>query len=640
MKDRITEFFFFSEEDLENFHYDTHKFGGLRFFLELAVFLAVKLGVDNPKSCISFFRMCQKFLVGIEGLKAYDGYKYPASGMINFLLFVRLCRFKTREDGLEFLERHKGWAMALGFNNGAPHESDVTKFVNKIGDDLDVYFVQLLRFIRENVQIEGIKAFRIIGFLQHSNRFGVRVKTRTGMKFTSYSRGKKRASTHWAGMTLILDALYGLGIINMIENIPAKKKIRGYPMLQISLTLIVKMITGLEDLHELENEVEDDPLLAMFCTIENDDTPSISTLSRDVERYSVAELRKSCKLILQWLKELKLIDGSVASVDGSKIYTEGKVQEGTAEVYDYIKKENKRGYKIFAIYDPICGILIDFRLFPINQADNPNLIPLIESARDILGKATLKKVYFDRGFYDGEHFDWLNKNHIQFVCRGKQHTKVAEQVSEIPMDEYVEEILASPKEYQPTTERGKKAKAKRDVLKEPVKIAEKMVDVTNCEKRLRAIAVKHKGKKSIDIWLTSIPASLCSAKGVIDEYRNRWGVEVFFKEEKSYWYLNNLPSRKLNAVKCTICFNFIAYNLISIFKKTLSEKYQNVGIKVLRREVLRKNAIMYFNEDGFELEFNVKKTKEKYYEHVESINSFVEKMREKRDILDAISLSH
>jgi hypothetical protein len=246
----------------------------LRFFLELAVFLAVKLGVDNPKSGISFFRMCRKFLEGIEGLLAYDCYKYSASCMINFLLFVRLCRFETREDGLKFLEKHKGRAMALGFNNGAPHESDVTKFVNEIGDDLDVYFVQLLRFIHKNVQIEEIKAFHIIGFLQHSNRFGVRIKTRTETKFASYSRGKKRASTHWVGMTLILDALYGLGIINMIENIPAKKKIRGYPMLQISLTLIVKMITGLEDLHELDNEVEDDPLLAMFCTIENDDTPA------------------------------------------------------------------------------------------------------------------------------------------------------------------------------------------------------------------------------------------------------------------------------------------------------------------------------------------------------------------------------
>ncbi len=60
----------------------------------------------------------------------------------------------------------------------------------------------------------------------------------------------------------------------------------------------------------------------------------------------------------------------------------------------------------------------------------------------------------------------------------------------------------------------------------------------------------------------------------------------------------------------------------------------------IRREVLRKNAIMYFNEDGFELEFNVKKTKEAYYGHIESINRFVAKMREKINILDAISLSH
>jgi len=36
-------------------------------------------------------------------------------------------------------------------------------------------------------------------------------------------------------------------------------------------------------------------------------------------------------------------------------------------------------------------------------------------------------------------------------------------------------------------------------------------------------------------------------------------LRFFFKEEKSYWYLNKLPSRKINAVKCTIYFNFIAY---------------------------------------------------------------------------------
>jgi hypothetical protein len=47
------------------------------------------------------------------------------------------------------------------------------------------------------------------------------------------------------------------------------------------------------------------------------------------------------------------------------------------------------------------------------------------------------------------------------------------------------------------TEREKRAKAKRDAEREPVKIAPRQ-DATNCKKkRLRAIAVKEKGKKDI-----------------------------------------------------------------------------------------------------------------------------------------------
>jgi hypothetical protein len=50
-----------------------------------------------------------------------------------------------------------------------------------------------------------------------------------------------------------------------------------------------------------------------------------------------------------------------------------------------------------------------------NHLDQIGITEPIKSARDILGKSTLKKLYFDRGFYEGEHFDWPNKNHIQFV---------------------------------------------------------------------------------------------------------------------------------------------------------------------------------------------------------------------------------
>ena len=114
------EYFFFSEEELGEFSYETYKFGGLRFFLELAIFLAKKLGLENPEIGISFFRMVRGFLEGVEGLKGYDGYNYSAAAMIHFLLFLRLCRIATRANGLEFLRKHEEWAIALGFSTGIP----------------------------------------------------------------------------------------------------------------------------------------------------------------------------------------------------------------------------------------------------------------------------------------------------------------------------------------------------------------------------------------------------------------------------------------------------------------------------------------------------------------------------------------
>jgi len=74
-------------------------------------------------------------------------------------IFVRLCRFKTSEDGLLFLEQHKGWAMALGFNNGAPHESDVTKFVNFNEDGFELEFNVKKTKEKYHEHLESINSF-------------------------------------------------------------------------------------------------------------------------------------------------------------------------------------------------------------------------------------------------------------------------------------------------------------------------------------------------------------------------------------------------------------------------------------------------------------------------------------------------
>ncbi len=188
MEQYAPNFFFFSKKNLDDFHYGTYKFGGLRFFLELAIFLGSKSVTNNPKSCIIFFRMCRDYLVKIDAIKSCDGYKYSSAAMINLLLFVNICRFEKREKAIQFLEKHKEWAIALGFYDGVPNESDITKFINKIGTGLDTCFILLLKFIHENVSIDGITEIQIIGFLQHSDRVGIRI--RTGKQFTGYSQKK------------------------------------------------------------------------------------------------------------------------------------------------------------------------------------------------------------------------------------------------------------------------------------------------------------------------------------------------------------------------------------------------------------------------------------------------------------------
>ena len=84
----------------------------------------------------------------------------------------------------------------------------------------------------------------------------------------------------------------------------------------------------------------------------------------------------------------------------------------------------------------------------------------------------------------------------------------------------------------------------------------------------------------------------------------------------------------------------MSISYVQRFANIIRFSHENVGIKVLRRMVLRKKAILYFKEVGFELEFNAKKAKTGYQELITSINRFGEKRREKLTVLQCDSISH
>ena len=291
-------------------------------------------------------------------------------------------------------------------------------------------------------------------------------------KFVRYDKKIHRTATKWAGFNLMLYVLYGLGFVNILEDMKVEKRSNCvYTPLQISLAYIVKMILGFKNAYCLDEELEDDVFLQMVCTLDGDRTPSKSTLDDDIRRYKAEELRNAYRAIIQWMRILGFVTGDTIACDSTKMRVDGLTYEGAEEVFDYQRKENVRGYKLFVIYDVVYRILIYFEVRGINDADAPPLKEMVKKAKEITG-TSIKRLYIDRGFYDEANFLWLDdKEHMEYVTRGKQGTKLFEQAAELGDDEFRVLVLKT-REYEPKTARGKVAKEKRDVDKKPVRIAE------------------------------------------------------------------------------------------------------------------------------------------------------------------------
>ena len=715
-QERLSELFD-TKKQLSHFDYDYYDWGCLRYLLELLIFLN-RRHKQGIQSISGFFANVLFWLSAKEELRRYDGQDHTAASMLTFLLFTKLARMKT-EEALDFLSSNKLWRKRMGFEH-VPAKGTVTKFRERMGPDFNRFFVDLITYITDCMDFADLERYQVILFTKCY--FGNRCFPRTSkemesQKFARFDKKIRRTATKWAGFNLMLYVLYGLGIVNILEDMNVEKRSNCvYTPLQISLSFIVKTILGFKNVYGLDEELEDDVFLQMICTLDGDRTPTKSTLDDDIRRYKEEELRKAYRAIIQWMRILGFVTGEIVAGDSSKIYVDGKTYEGAEEVYDYLKKENVRGYKLFVIYDVVYRIPIYFEVRGINDADGPSLKGMVEEAMEVTGKR-IKRIYIDRGFYDEANFRWLDEEGIEYVTRGKKGTVFFEQAAELGEDKF-REVMLKTKEYEPKTARGKASKQKRDEEKKPVRIAECMCSfsdgspvrmvvekkrvqlskkdkllklleklsdsyttqeildlhrkeygevfsnsknpATTIAKTLKKIPMievvgKGRGRKyKIDgykadievigenekeemlIWLTNVFDA--SPERVVEDYRNRWLIETLFEETKGEWYINKLPSRDLEPIKVHFYFNFIAYDIVNIFKRALTEKYRNAGIEVLRRDILHKSAVISFNGKSVKFEFN-RKYEIRYNEQLASISEFITRTRDKIELVEFDALA-
>ncbi|MGH2670930.1 MAG: transposase, partial [bacterium] len=72
---------------------------------------------------------------------------------------------------------------------------------------------------------------------------------------------------------------------------------------------------------------------------------------------------------------------------------------------------------------------------------------------------------------------------------------------------------------------------------------------SGAHREFRLVGLRDAGTGRYHLYVTNIPADRLSASQVASVYGARWQIELLFKEMKSYYRLEDMPSRKAHVVE-------------------------------------------------------------------------------------------
>ncbi len=156
---------------------------------------------------------------------------------------------------------------------------------------------------------------------------------------------------------------------------------------------------------------------------------------------------------------------------------------------------------------------------------------------------------FDLGYFRYQLFDCIDRNGGYFISRLKENANP--------------EITATLRQW-----RGRSVPLVGERLRDVIeRLQRETLDVevevafrrrayggrrTGARRRLRLVGVKNEDTGRYHLYVTNIPPERLTAEQVARVYAGRWQIELLFKEMKSHYRLEDLPSRKPHIVEALL----------------------------------------------------------------------------------------
>lgn len=241
------------------------------------------------------------------------------------------------------------------------------------------------------------------------------------------------------------------------------------------------------------------------------------------------------------------------------------------------------GFKLFLMIDVATKTLLYVRFATVKETDAKELIPAVEAVHHLGFR--LKRLGFDRGFWSGDNFKFLQRKKVKFFTVLKnyqqEHRDLIGQVNS-------------------RTQGRKRLKSGMWITEiEPI-----FLNTYLTTKSVRCIVVRQKGCAA---WAIITNDTELSKTEIVQFYQHRNLVEKLIEELKNDFAIQKLPRKKFQQNTCFVLLTLWSFNLMVDYKLSVLQDHATLAqqLKSLRKSLFDFAAMVIYDRCAIYLSFEI-----------------------------------
>ena len=375
---------------------------------------------------------------------------------------------------------------------------------------------------------------------------------------------------------------YHLQLPLVLAGLAVKKK--GYRLVSLVLVLLCRPQLGCASINQLRARLAHHFIQRVFTlSYRHQHGASVDILYDLLAQLDPTLLEQGFTRHLQQLRRRGLLSPNRQGYLDSTLLQNRPNTTFEKAAWTKMRNVSYFGFKLFLLVDIATKTLLYVRFTTVADTDVNALIPAVQAVQRLGFRLT--RLGFDRGFWSGDNFKFLQRQHIAFCTVLKNYQQEHR------------DLLHTITSRSPGRQRLKEGVWISEV--EPISLHTYFTTKT-----LRCIVVRPKGHAP---WAIITNETQLAMADIVRFYEHRNLVEKIIEELKNDYAIQKLPRKAFRDNTCYVLLTLWSYNLLVDYKLTVLQNQATLfqQLKSLRTILFDFAAVVLYQRCGLYLSFEI-----------------------------------